>query len=171
EAASLRHICAKLPRMKLSELASLTSARVADGSGDIEINGAAGLDDAREGDVSFLANPRYTPKVNTTQASAIYLAEEATIERTIPTLRAKNPYLAYTRALRLFHPEPEFVALVHESAVIHPSAEVAANVWIGAGVVVGASSKIAEGVRLYPNVTIYDNVTIGKNSAIHSGTV
>ena len=158
--------------MKLSELADATSARVDPASAaDIEITRTAGLDDARSGDVSFLANPRYTPKVNTTQASAIYLAEDARIEREIPVLRAKNPYLAYTRALRLFHPEPEFVAFVHESAVIDPSAEVAANVWIGAGVVIGPSSKIGEGVRLYPNVTVYEDVTIGKDSTIHSGAV
>ncbi|HYU98356.1 MAG TPA: LpxD N-terminal domain-containing protein, partial [Pyrinomonadaceae bacterium] len=157
--------------MKLSELAALTSARIDESSSDVEISGAAGLDDARAGDISFLANPRYTPKVNTTQASAIYLAEDAPIEREIPVLRAKNPYLAYTRALRLFHPEPKFVAFVHESAVIDPSAEVAENVWIGAGVVVGPSSRIASGVRLHPNVTIYEEVTIGKDSTIHSGTV
>jgi UDP-3-O-[3-hydroxymyristoyl] glucosamine N-acyltransferase len=156
--------------MKLSELAALTSARVDSATGEIEINGAAGLDDAQPGDVSFLANPRYTPKVNTTQASAIYVSEDAPIEREIPILRAKNPYLAYTRALRLFHPEPEFAALVHESAVIDPSAEVAENVWIGAGVVIGPNCRIAEGVRLHPNVTIYENVTIGKDSTIHSGT-
>ena len=158
--------------MKLSELADATSARVDPASADdIEITGAAGLDDAKPGDISFLANPRYTPKVNTTRASAIYLAEDAPVEREIPILRAKNPYLAYTRALRLFHPEPEFVAFVHESAVIDPSAEVAANVWIGASVVIGPSSKIGEGVRLYPNVTVYEDVTIGKDSTIHSGTV
>ena len=157
--------------MKLSELAELTSARVADGFGDIEISGAAGLDDARTGDVSFLANPRYTPKVNTTQASAIFLAEDASIDREIPLLRAKNPYLAYARALRLFHPEPEFMPSVHKSAVIDPTADVAANVWIGAGVVIGPSTRIANGVRLYPNVTIYEDVNIGQNSTIHSGTV
>ena len=158
--------------MKLSELAAATSARVDPASADdVEITGAAGLDDAKPGDVSFLANPRYTPNVNTTQASAIYLSEDANVEREIPILRAKNPYLAYTRALRLFHPEPEFAAFVHESAVIDPSAEVAANVWIGAGVVIGPSSKIGEGVRLYPNVTVYEDVTIGKDSTIHSGTV
>ena len=156
--------------MKLSELAALTAARVDGNSGDLNITGAAGLDDARPGDVSFLANPRYTPKVNTTQASAIYVADDAPIEREIPILRAKNPYLAYTRALRLFHPEPEFAALIHESAVIDPSAEVAENVWIGAGVVIGPNCRIAEGVRLYPNVTIYESVTIGKDSTIHSGT-
>ena len=54
--------------MKLSELASLTSARVEGASSDIEISGAAGLDDAGPGQVTFLANPRYTPKVNSTQA-------------------------------------------------------------------------------------------------------
>ena len=128
-------------------------------------DGAAG-----PGDVTFLANPRYTPRVNTTKASAIYLSEDAPIERAIPVLRAKDPYLAYTRALRLFHPEPEFVAFVHESAVIDPSAEVAENVWIGAGVVIGPSSKIEAGVRIFPNVTIYENVRIGRDSIIHSGT-
>ena len=119
----------------------------------------------------FLANPRYTPRVNTTLASAIYLAEAAKIDKKIPVLRAKDPYLAYTRALRLFHPEPEFAAFVHESAVIDPSATVAENVWIGAGVVIGPSSRIADGVKIYPNVTIYDDVTVGKDSMLHSGTV
>jgi UDP-3-O-[3-hydroxymyristoyl] glucosamine N-acyltransferase len=157
--------------MKLSELAALTAASIDENSGDLEIAGAAGLDDAKPGDVTFLANPRYTPRVNTTHASAIYLSEAAQIEKSIPVLRAKDPYLAYTRALRLFHPEPEFTAFVHESAVIDPSAQVAENVWIGAGVVIGRGSRIAEGVRIYPNVTIYENVVVGKDSTIHSGVV
>ena len=157
--------------MKLSELAALTGARLEGNSENIEITGAAGLDDAGAGEVSFLANPRYTPKINTTQASAIYLSEDALIERDIPVLRAKDPYLAYTRALRLFHPELEFAPAIHKSAVLDPSAEVAENVWIGACSVIGPSSRIEEGVRIYPNVTIYDDVTIGRNSIIHSGAV
>jgi UDP-3-O-[3-hydroxymyristoyl] glucosamine N-acyltransferase len=157
--------------MKLSELAALTAASIDGAAADLEITGAAGLDDARPGDVTFLANPRYTPKVNTTQASAIYLSEDAPIEREIPKLRAKDPYLAYARALRLFHPDPEFAPFVHESAVVDPAAKVAENVWIGAGVVIGPTSRIEEGVRIYPNVTIYEDVTIGKGSTIHSGAV
>jgi UDP-3-O-[3-hydroxymyristoyl] glucosamine N-acyltransferase len=157
--------------MKLSQLAASTAARIEGGSGDLEITGAAGLDEARAGDVTFLANPRYTPRVNITQASAIYLSEDARIDRDIPVLRAANPYLAYTRALRLFHPEPDFVPTVHESAVIDPSAKVAQNVWIGAGVVIGPAAQISEGVRIHPNVTIYENVAVGKDSTIHSGTV
>src|SRR6266850_3057178 len=157
--------------MRLSELASLTSARVEGDSSDIEITGAAGLDDAVAGQITFLANPRYTPRVNSTQASAIYLSEDAQIDRELPVLRAKNPYLAYTRALRLFHRETRQAPFIHESAVIDPSAKIGADVWIGACSVIGPSSEIAEGVRIYPNVTIYENVTVRRDSIIHSGSV
>ena len=157
--------------MKLSELAALTGAKLDGDSGDIEITGAAGLDDATTGHVTFLANPRYTPKVNSTQASAIYLSETAAIDRSIPVLRAKDSYLAYTRALRLFHPEAEIAPQIHPSAVIDATASVADDVWIGACAVIGPSARIETGARIYPNVTIYEDVTIGENTIIHSGAV
>lgn len=155
--------------MKLTELARLTGARV-EGNGDhVDITGAAGLDEAKAGDVTFLANPRYTPRVNTTKASAVYLSEEATTEREIPILRAKDPYLAYTRALRLFYPEPDIEPTIHPSAVIDSTAQVAPGVAIGARSVIGPRVEIASGVQIHPNVTIYREVKIGKDSVIHSG--
>jgi UDP-3-O-[3-hydroxymyristoyl] glucosamine N-acyltransferase len=156
--------------MRLSELASLTNADIEGASEETEIEGAAGLDEAEAGHVTFLANPRYTPRVQTTRASAIYLAAGVEAGRTdIAVLRTRDPYLAYTRALRLFHPEPTFASFIHPSAVIDPSARIAEGVWIGACVVVGRDVWIAEGVRLFPNVTIYDGVRIAENSTIHSG--
>jgi UDP-3-O-[3-hydroxymyristoyl] glucosamine N-acyltransferase len=155
--------------MKLSELAELTGARV-EGPDDIEIHGAAGLDEASHGHVTFLANPRYTPRVNTTHASAIYLSEDAQTDRNITILRVKDPYLAYTRALRIFHPEQDLQPHIHPSAVIDPTARIATHAAIGACAVIGRNVEIAEGVRIHPNVTIYDDVTIGKDSTIHSGT-
>jgi UDP-3-O-[3-hydroxymyristoyl] glucosamine N-acyltransferase len=161
---------AKLPRMKLSELAALTEARLEGSTGDIEVTGAAGLDEATEGHVTFLANPRYTPRVNTTRASAIYLSEDAKTERQISILRVKDPYLAYTRALRIFYPEPEVEPFIHPSAVIDPTAQIArSRVAIGACAVIGRNVTIAGDVVIHPNVTIYDDVTIGKGSIIHSG--
>jgi len=155
--------------MKLSELAAMTGARVEGTAADLEIEGAAGLDEASPGQVTFLSNPRYTPRVSETQATAIYAADEAIIDREIVILRAKDPYLAYTRALRLFHPEPAFEALIHPAATIDPSARVAGRAWIGAGVVIGPRAEISPGVRIYPNATIYGDVFIGRDSMIHSG--
>jgi UDP-3-O-[3-hydroxymyristoyl] glucosamine N-acyltransferase len=153
--------------MKLSELASKTGARL-EGE-DVEIIGAAGLDEAGQGHVTFLANPRYTPRVATTTASAIYLAEDVKAERDISVLRAKDPYLAYTRALRLFHPDKPISPFIHASAVIDPSAHIAKDVQIGACVVIGRNVEIASGVSIFPNVTIYEDVSIGRDSVIHSG--
>lgn len=153
--------------MKLSELANKTGAQL-EGE-DLEVTGAAGLDEAGEGHVTFLSNPRYTPKVNSTSASAIYLADGVETENKISILRAKDPYLAFTRALRIFYPEPEIKPFIHPSSVIDVSARVAQSVSIGACVVVGRNVEIAEGVVIHPNVSIYDDVTIGRDTVIHSG--
>jgi UDP-3-O-[3-hydroxymyristoyl] glucosamine N-acyltransferase len=158
--------------MKLSELAAATGASVNDHDAELEIESAAGLDIAKSGQVTFLSNPRYTPRVKTTNASAIFVGETVDVERNdIAVLRSKDPYLSYTKALRLFNPEPEIEPTIHPSAVIDSSAEVADNVWIGPCSVIGARVKISSGVRIYPNVTVYDDVTIGNDSIIHSGTV
>src|SRR5918992_5447256 len=109
--------------MKISELAEQTGARVEGDFAELEIEGAAGLDEAEAGHVTFLANPKYTPRVQTTRASAVYVAEGVEVGRTdIAVLRARDPYLAYTRALRLFHPEPAFAAGGPPSAFLFPSA-------------------------------------------------
>lgn len=159
--------------MKLSELAALTGALLEGPEStpdDIEITGAAGLDEAVEGHVTFLANPKYTPRINTTRASAIFLNEGVTIERPIAVLRVKDAYLGYTRALRIFYPEPEFEGFIHPTAVIDPTAQLAAGqVVIGAHSVIGRNVQIGPGVTIHPNVTIYDDVTIRSGSVIHSG--
>lgn len=156
--------------MKLSELAEKTFSNIEQGGADLEITGAAGLDIAGAGNVTFLANPKYTPQIKQTKASAIFLREGEIIERTdIAVLRAKDPYLAYTRALRLFRPEQKRTGFIHHSAVVDETAEIGADVFIGANAVIGANSKIADGVQILPNVTVYENVNIGANSVLHSG--
>jgi UDP-3-O-[3-hydroxymyristoyl] glucosamine N-acyltransferase len=158
--------------MKLTELATLTGARVEGSSPDLEIEGAAGLADAKPGQVTFLANPRYTLQVKSTEASAIYVGETVEVGRdNLIVLRARDPYLAYTRALRIFHPEPLITPTIHSSAVIDATASIAKDVWIGACSVVGPGVVVGSGVRIYPNVTIYEQVSIGKDSVVHSGAV
>lgn len=156
--------------MKLKDLAEQTFSRLEQGSDETEIKAAAGLDIAESGDVTFLANPKYTPQIKETKASAIFLSEITQIERDdIAILRAKDPYLAYTRALRIFHPVAEITASIHPSAVIHETAKIAKMVEIMANVVIGENCEIAENVKIYPNVTVYEGAKIGANSVLHSG--
>lgn len=154
--------------MKLIELAERTGARLESGDPDAEISGAAGLGEATTGQVTFLSNPRYTPRVQTTRATAIFVGQGVEVGRDIAVLRANDPYLAYTRALRLFHPEPTFEPFIHPAAVIDESAKIGEGVLVGAHAVIGRNVRLGAGVRIYPNATIYDGVSIGADSVIHS---
>lgn len=156
--------------MKIKVLAEKTFSIIEQGADDFEITGAAGLDIAQSGQVTFLANPKYTPQTKETRASAIFLNEREEIERQdIIVLRSKDSYLAYTRALRLFHPEPKFANFIHPTASIDESAKIAADVSIDAFVSIGANCVIESGVKIFPNAAVYTNAEIGKNSIIHSG--
>jgi UDP-3-O-[3-hydroxymyristoyl] glucosamine N-acyltransferase len=157
--------------MKLSELAKQTFSVIERGDPEMEINGAAGLDIAENTDITFLANAKYTPQIADTKAGAIFLNDGAPIERSdIAVLRSRDAYVAYTRALRLFHPAPTYPAQIHPSASIHKTAKINSDVSIDAFVSIGANCVIAGGVKLFPGVVIYDNVFIGANTVIHSGT-
>jgi len=156
--------------MKLSDLARETSTVIEQGSPKLEITSAAGLDIAGPCDVSFLANPKYTPQIKETKAAAVFLNDGVVVDRdNIAVLRAKDAYVAYTLALRIFFPDPPLAPVVHPSAVIDPSAKVAEDVEIHANVVIGKDAVIESGVRVFPNVTIYRGARIGRDTVLHSG--
>lgn len=156
--------------MKLSEIASVSGATLVQGDPDIEISSAAGLDNAGAGQITFLANPKYTPQIRTTRASAIFLNENEEIDRAdIAVLRAKDPYLAYTRTLRAFFPSASANPSIHASAVIDASAKVSPHAEIMANVVIGRGCEIGDGVRIFPNVNLYDGVKIGVGTVLHAG--
>lgn len=155
--------------MKLAELAERTGAAVERGDGDLEIAGAAGLDLAGANEITFLANPKYTPQVRETRAGAIYLSEGVEIERgDLAVLRAPDAYVAYTLALREFHPPRKAAPGIHPTAVVEDSAEVDGRAEIGAHVYVGPGCRIERDVRILPNATLYENVRVGRGTVIHS---
>ncbi|MFM9905013.1 MAG: UDP-3-O-(3-hydroxymyristoyl)glucosamine N-acyltransferase [Pyrinomonadaceae bacterium] len=156
--------------MKLEQLARETNSVIERGAPDLEITSTAGLDIAGAGDVTFLANPKYTLQISETKADAIFLNDGVAIGRDdIAVLRAKDAYVAYTLAMRLFFPDPALQPFIHASAIIDATAKIAANVEIHANAVIGANCMISSGVRIMPNVTIYEGVQIGENTTVHSG--
>jgi UDP-3-O-[3-hydroxymyristoyl] glucosamine N-acyltransferase len=156
--------------VKLSELAAQTGLHCESSDGDIEITGAVGLDQAGPGHVTFLSNPRYTPKISTTGASAIFVGEDVEVLRAdLAVLRAKDPYLAFTRALIAFHPPATIEPAIHPSAIIDESAKIGSDCFVGPNVVVGKNASIGNRVRIHANAMIYENAGVGDDSEIHSG--
>ncbi len=153
--------------MKLSAIAAALGAHL-EGSGDLEIKGVAGLEHAGPGQLTFLANPKYAPKVKGTDAAAIIAASPM---EGLPTLVSKNPYLDFARALALFYQAPRPAAGIHPLASIAASAEVGEGAAIGPFAVVGEGVRIGRGAVLHPHVTIYQGAQIGDDFLAHSHAV
>jgi UDP-3-O-[3-hydroxymyristoyl] glucosamine N-acyltransferase len=152
--------------MKLSELASRLGCDLGSAP-DLEIQRVAGIDEARPGDLTFVANRKYLSRIKTTRASAIILGHDAP-ECALPTLRTDNPYLACARAIELFYTPPAPPAGVALTAVIASDATIGANPSIGAHVVVGPGCVIGHNAVLHPNVVLYPGVVLGDDVVLHA---
>src|SRR5664279_2768871 len=108
--------------MKLGELASRLGAELR-GDAEVEVTGVRGIEDAGPSEITFVANPRYASLARTTQAAAV-LVEPEFQEISAATLRIKNPYLAFSRALAIFYQPPVYDPGVHPTALIDPTAEI-----------------------------------------------
>ncbi len=155
--------------MQLRELATRLGATL-HGPGEKVISGVAGIEEAGPGELAFVANPKYTTAARTTQAGAVLVAE-AFPEIAAPTLRIANPYLAFARAIELFHSPPVYPPGIHPTAIIDPSAQVAHDAHVGAYVVVEAGVHISQGAVLLSHVVIYPNVLIGDHFLAHAHAV
>ena len=155
--------------MKLSEIAAALGARL-EGSGAVEIAGVAGIEEAGPGQLTFVANPKYAAAARTTRASAVIVAEDFPALATA-TLRSKNPYLDFARALELFYQPPQYVPGVHPTAVVHPSAKIGKNASIGPYVVVDQDVEIGEDCVLLAHVVVYRGARIGRNLFAHAHAV
>ncbi len=156
--------------MKLAHIASKLGVRLANGSPETEINGVAGIEEAGAGHLTFVANPKYSGAAKSTRASAIIVAEDFP-EVTTPTLRSKNPYLTFARALELFYQPPSYAPGVHPTAVVHPSAQIGEGAHIGPYAVIDENVTIGTNAVLLAHVVVYRGVAIGNNFFAHAHAV
>jgi UDP-3-O-[3-hydroxymyristoyl] glucosamine N-acyltransferase len=172
----------------LAELARLVGGQIV-GDPDIKITGVAGIKEARKGDITFLANPRYESYLATTRASAVIADRDGGSPK--PIIKVSNPYLAFLKVMALFSGD----SAERRQTGIHPTAVVAGSAVFGPDVSVGAYSVIGENVRLgarttvlplacicdgvtvgedcliYPHVTVRERCEIGSRVLIHAGAV
>ena len=173
---------------KLGELAEIVGGDI-EGDASVEINGVAGIREAKAGDITFVANPKYEAFLDSTLASAVIGSQTLKCDR--PLIRIDNPYLAYLKVLNLFAEElmPNYPREVHESVVVDDKAEIGENVAIGpfcqvcdeasigddttvmAGTFIGKDVRIGRECLIYPNVTIREGCRIGDRVIIQPGAV
>ena len=155
--------------MKLGELATRLGAELR-GDAALEVTGVKGIEEAGPTEVTFVANPRYTALARTTLAAAV-LVDPDFQEIPAATLRLKNPYLAFSRALGMFYQAPVYPAGIHPTAVIDPTAQIGKEAHIGAYVVIGPNVRLGEYATLLPHVVLYAGVETGAHFFGHAHAV
>jgi len=171
----------------LAELAGIVGGEVV-GDSSVIITGLAGVSDAREGDITFLANQKYRSRLLESRASAVIIAEP--IEGVhLPFLITPDPYLAYAKIAQFLFQKPHKArGISHEASIpasarigrdasIFPLVYIGEDVTIGdrvtlyPGVYIGDSSAVGDDVILYPNVTVQHKSIIGNRVVLHPGVV
>lgn len=174
----------------LRELAAVCGAEILRGNPEAAINAAANIDEARSGELTFIASARYLDKLPTTHASAAIVPKGTEPGAgTAALLAAEDPEIAFIQCLNVLYPEKLNLGTVSAKAEIHPSATVGAGTFVDAFVRIGERAKIGKNCRLHagcyigddavlgdgctihPNVTLYYGVRLGDNVIIHAGTV
>ena len=174
-------------KKKLKELAEWVDGTVI-GDEEIEISGVASIEEAQAEEITFIANPKYLPKLSQTNASAVIVSKEVT-RADKPLLCVTNPYLAFAKVLTLLSHKPYRPKGIDSKTWVSPTAKLGKDltlypfVYIGdhcsigdrvtlyPGVYVGEDSSIGEDSTLFPNVSVYSGTVIGKRVILHSGVV
>lgn len=182
-----------MAELKLSQLCELLIEKGVPARRDGEdciVRAVNTLEDAGEGEISFLSNPKYEDALRTSHATAVLVGDAATVPDHISAVRCADPYTAVALtvvAIHGFRKHPQWG--VSERAVIDPSARlgngchIATGVTIAAGVTIGDNCTfypgcyVADGARigddcvLFPNVVVYDHCVLGDRVTIHAGSV
>src|SRR6202051_3108297 len=160
---------ATIQRILLRDLAARLGCELR-GDPDVEITGVAGMEQAGPTEITFLANPKYAPKLRHTQAAAI-LVSEPLKEPKPASLVSRNPYHDFARALALFYQPPRPAPGIQPQASIARTARIGEGASIGAFAVVGEHVSIGRNALLHPHVVIYEGAQISDDFCAHSHSV
>ena len=152
--------------MKLREIAEKLNCAL-EGEASLEITGVAGLEDARAGDLTFLANRKYRPALASTRASAVLLAPNEP-KPALAVLRSQNAYLDFARAIEFFHPSPRYAPGVHPTAIVAGSAKIGVGAHIGPYCFIDEGVEIGDHAVLHSFVSVYRGARIGDYFFAHS---
>lgn len=153
----------------LRELAELVGGTVV-GDGAATIERIASIDSAGEGEITFVAHPKYLPRLQQSRATAVIVTPGVDLPgRNL--LVCRNPYLAFAKILTLLQggrPQPLGVL---PGAIVHPGAVLGEGVTVHPGCIVGDQVRIGRGTILYPGVILYEEVVVGEECTLHAGVV
>src|SRR5690606_15139752 len=143
-----------------------------EGDPEVSVFEMSKIEDAQNGSISFLSNPKYEIYLYSSNASVIIINEDQVIKKPVNStlIRVKNAYTAFSILLEAYHQLRFDKRGIEEPSFIHPTAVIGDKVYIGAFSYIGPDVKIGNNCKIYPHGYIGDGVVIGDKCILYAGT-
>ncbi len=142
-----------------------------DGNPDAQVSTVSKIEEGTPGSLSFLANPKYTEYIYTTQASAVIVNKDFEPQQSLSTtlIRVDDAYRSFAKLLEYYNKLNKDKQGREEQSHVSATASIGKNTYIGAFVYVGENAVIRDNTKLYPGTYIGDDVKVGTNTTLFQG--
>ncbi len=153
-----------------SQIAGILEGTVV-GNPEIAVHKLAKIEEGEEGSLTFLANPKYTPYIYSTEASITIVNNDFEPEQELSTtlIKVEDAYKSFSKLLEYYNQVKNNKLGVESPVFISDSASYGKDFYLGAFSYLGNNVQIGENVKIYPNVYVGDNVKIGDNVMVFAG--
>ncbi len=154
-----------------SQIALLINGKV-EGNPDTSVTSFGKIEEAGEGQLSFLANPKYEEYLYSTKASIIIVNESLELKQPVSAvlIKVKDAYSAFATLLGKYQEfRQQQLKGIQQPVYISPTASYGADVFIGSFAYLGEQVKVGNASKIYPGVFLGDHVSVGNNVTLHPG--
>lgn len=158
-------------KINAERIAQLVNGNV-EGDGKTEVSSFGKIEEAKQGQLAFLANPKYEDYLYTTNASVIIINETQELKQPLNAtlIRVADAYIAFAALLQKYQEMvQEQLTGIQQQSYVDASATLGKNIFVGAFTYIGENAVIGDNVKLYPGVYIGNDVIVGDNSILHPG--
>ena len=141
------------------------------GNPNAEVYKLSKIEEGTEGSLTFLANPKYTNFIYSTQATIAIVNASFEPEQEITTtlIKVEDAYQSFSKLLEYYNQIKLMKSGIEQPSVISEGVTYGTDLYLGSFCYVGTNVSIGNNVKIYPNSFIGDNVTIGDNCVFFAG--
>lgn len=154
-----------------AQIAQIIQGRI-EGDASVTVGSFGKIEEAKPGQLAFLANPKYEDHLYSTGASIIIINEAQQLKQEVNAtlIRVPDAYSAFASLLNQYQQiKTQQLTGIQDPVYIHPSAKIGEQVFIGAFAYIGEDVVVGKGAKIFPGVYLGNNSQVGANSILHPG--
>ncbi len=154
-----------------AQLAALVNGQV-EGDENVKVSTFAKIEEGHPGALSFLANPKYTHFIYSTESSVVLVRKDFVAEEPVKAtlVRVDDPYATVAHLLDMVSKMSQVEKRrVEQPSFVSEGVEVPEDAYVGAFAYIGKGVKLGKGVKIYPQVYIGDNSEVGEGTILYAG--